>query len=83
MNKEVPMEVMGSKGPFIEGKFIIDKPLRIKSCLRCWKPLRFKENKLYCDTCKKFRTAKTSHWIDQISDIQFVTEEQMTELLKE
>ena len=65
-----------------EEKYIVDRPTRIKSCLRCWQPLKFKNNKLYCPTCDKYRTAKTSHWIDHVTRIQLVSKIEIHRIIK-
>ena len=83
MREQVPKETKGGEGTDKEGKYIINRPLRVKSCLRCWSALRFKNNKLYCPICEKYRTAKTSHWIDQFTNIRFVTEEKMNDAIEE
>ena len=78
MREQVPKETKGGEGADREGKYIIDSSVRIKSCSRCWYPLYYKENKLYCRLCGKFRNAKTSIWIDKDMAIKFVTKEQLT-----
>ena len=79
---QVPYADKGGEGTDKEGKFIIDRSLRILRCMRCGQPLYYKENKKYCANCKKFRTMRTSLWVGEGSNIEFITKEQLTRIIE-
>lgn len=72
MMVKVPQEAMGLS-PSYEGKHIIDRPLRVKSCKKCWSPLIVKSNKMYCKQCERFRNARTICWVDVRTHIRYLT----------
>ncbi len=88
MSKEVPQVPLETgEGRGIDrkdrvGKHIIDNPIRVKSCKKCWQPLIIKSNKLYCEQCERFRNAKTTCWIDTLTKIEYLTPLELAEMFK-
>ena len=68
---QVPYAVKGSAS--YEGKHIIDRPLRVKSCKKCWSPLIIKSNLMYCEECGRIRNAKTIIWLDVRTHVEYMT----------
>lgn len=80
---QVPLEIGEGKGVlFYEGKHIIDRPLRVKSCKKCWQPLITKFGKMYCEQCERIRNARTSCWIDARTNIESVTPLELAEMIE-
>ena len=70
---QVPCADKGGEGNDYERKHIIDRPLRVKSCAKCWSPLIIKSNKMYCEECGRFKNARTIRWINVRTQIEYMT----------
>ena len=81
MTEEVPKETKGGEGTDYEGKHIIDRPLRVKSCKKCWSPLFIRSKKMYCKQCERLRNARTTCWIDVRTNIECVTPSELDEMM--
>lgn len=68
-----------------EGQYVVDRPVLVKCCLKCDRPVYYKESKkglrLYCDNCQKFRSPKWLHWVSYDSNMLFVDKSQLKALL--
>lgn len=86
MTEEVPQEAKGPS-PY-EGKYVVDKPLLVKSCRKCQQPVYYKKlpldknERLYCPSCGKFRLFHHLIWLPHGAKMQFVTEEELSDLIQ-
>lgn len=86
MTEQVPKETKGGEGTDYEEKYVIDRPVLVKSCKKCHGPVHFKKKSskqelLYCPACQKFKFLHHTLWIPHGSKIQFVTEKVLSDLI--